>query len=298
MRLAYAHSGLEADETVSLLHLLDEWTLDPTFLVPLLIAVFYLKGVRRHRRNGGRSMPWWRPVLLLTGLAVVALCLLGPLDLLADLSFTFHMVQHDLITLVGVPLMLLGAPFVPTVRGLPARFRQRVFVPCARARGVQAVLRFLTRPAVGLIVYVLTYFVWHYPALYDAALASLWVHYLQHFCFVMAAVLFWWHIITPHPFPSRMHHLARVFVLFLSAIANSLLGAMISLSGDVLYGYAALGGFMGMSALQDQQIGGLLMWVMGGMLRLLAILLVLAAYARAEQAREPYRAVDLTPAGA
>ncbi|NIP74316.1 MAG: cytochrome c oxidase assembly protein, partial [Gammaproteobacteria bacterium] len=96
-----------------------------------------------------RGFPFWRPLCLGLGVGLLGLALLGPVDLLADYAFTWHMVQHELLVLVGVPLLLLGAPFIPVLRGLPRGFRRRVFAPFARNRAVRGTLVRLTHPLAG-----------------------------------------------------------------------------------------------------------------------------------------------------
>ena len=302
MNLAYAH-GLSPEGMVGAhdalteaahawagphVSLLTDWSFDPTFLVPLLLAVLYFKGYVRYRRGGGRRFPAWRAVLFALGVAVVGIALMSPIDMLADYSFTFHMVQHDLLMLVAAPLILLGAPFIPVIRGLPMGLRRRWFVPAARRGPLRVAAKFLTRPLVALVLFEATVVAWHLPGLYNAALFNNAVHYGMHFSFIATAILFWWHIVTPYPFPSRLHYFLRMAMLVASAIVNSFLAALIAFSGTVLYGYGARHGFWGLSPIDDQSIGGVLMWVMGDMLRLGAITVLFAVYVARENAKEPH----------
>jgi cytochrome c oxidase assembly factor CtaG len=291
MNLAYAHGGVEHTAAVAPhASLLTDWSFDPTFLVPLLVALLYFKGYLRYRRRGGRRFPLWRPALFATGVTVVALALMSPIDVLADYSFTWHMAQHDLLMLVAVPLILLGAPFIPVVRGLPLAVRRYAFIPIARQGAVRLVLRFVTHPLVALVLYEATVVAWHFPGLYDAALFGPWVHYGMHASFIVMGVCFWWHIVTPYPFPSRLHHFLRIGMLVASSIVNGALSALIVFADKVLYGYEFLPGFWGLTMLDDQAIGSGLMWVMGDMLRLAAITVIFAAYAMQEEAKEPGQA--------
>lgn len=287
MNLAYAHGGVDHTVSPAAVSLLTDWAFDPTFLVPLLLAVLYCKGYVRYRRRGGRHFPAWRPLLFTVGLAMLAVALMSPVDLLADASFTWHMVQHDVLMLVALPLLLLGAPFIPVVRGLPAGLRRRVFIPFARQGAVRAVVRFITRPVVALVLYEGTLLLWHLPAFYDAALFNPWAHYAMHLSFIVTGLCFWWNLVTPYPFPSLLHPLLRVLMLFASSVVNSGLSAMIVFSDSVLYGYETQPGFWGLTMLTDQEIGSGLMWVMGGMLRLAAITAIFITYAVQENAKEP-----------
>ena len=232
------------------------------------------------------------------GVFFPAVALLSPLDTLSDWSFTFHMFQHELLMSFTVPAILLSQPFLPVVWGLPEGFRRRVFIPFARHARVQATLRLLTHPVVGLIAYSVALLSWHFPFLYDAAYRNDWVHYGQHFTFIAGAGLFWWGIVTPYPFQARLHVFLRIMLVFVSEVPNIVLSAMITFSESVIYAYRNLEGFWGVSMLEEQQMGGLLMWVgIGATVRLSAALIVLIVYARAEALKEPARVLYPTREG-
>ncbi|MCZ6553969.1 MAG: cytochrome c oxidase assembly protein [SAR324 cluster bacterium] len=289
MPLAHAHSVADGapEQLPAGAGLLLEWTFDPTFLLPLLLAWLYFRGLRAYRRKGGRRFPAWRPVAFAAGLGIVALALLSPIDLLADFSFFWHMVQHMMLTLAGVPLLLLGAPFLPVVWGLPEGIRRRGFVPLAKFPPLRWGVLWVTRPIPGLLLYVFTLWAWHHPTLYNAALAERSVHYLEHLSFMVMAVLFWWNVVTPYPFRSRMHYLIRMAYIFLATVQNSALGALLALSGGVWYAYAALEGFWGLTMAEDQLLGGAMMWFGGVMMHLAALLAVFVVYAREEERNAP-----------
>ena len=290
MPLAYAHAPGEAalPALPQGAALLLEWTLDPIMLVPLLVAWLYFRGLRDYRRHGRSLFRAWRPLLLGLGLGVAALALLGPIDRLSDYSFAWHMVQHMLIAQVSVPLMLLGAPFLPVVRGLPARFRQGLFVPFARSEAVRRLFRAATHPAVAFVCYVGALWAWHYPPAYDLALDHEGVHYFEHFCFFATSLQMHWHIVNPYPFRSRLHYLVRMAYLFVVTVQNGALGALITFSNAPLYAYGKLESFWGLTMADDQVVGGLLMWVGGGMMHLTAILIVFIVYAVEEERKEPH----------
>ena len=272
--------------------LFTEWTFDPTFLVPLLVAVLYLRGLRAYREGGRSLFRPWRLVMLGTGVLVSGIALMGPIDFLSDYSFTWHMVQHMLIAQVAVPLILLAAPFLPVVHGLPEGFRRRWFIPFANHAGVRKVLAAATYPGVAFFSYVVALWLWHAPGPYNAALGNDGVHFVEHLCFVLTSLQMHWHIVNPFPFHSRMHYLVRMAFLFVITLQNSALAAMITFSDQVLYGYAKLESFWGMTMLEDQLVGGLLMWVGGGMMHLTAILIVFIVYAVEEERKEPHHPVN------
>ena len=157
MRTAFAHSGeVHLEEGIPPgFNLLAEWTLDPVFLVVVAVSLLYLRGWWRTLRRRGlspraRSFSVLRPLAHLGGVGVIALALLSPIDLLADYSFTFHMVQHELRVMIGGPLVLLSAPFRPVVRGLPAAVRRGLFIPFAKNGWVRRFFLYITRPLVAL----------------------------------------------------------------------------------------------------------------------------------------------------
>lgn len=294
MSIAYAHGGETHATEVLNPAIFWAWSFDWVFLIPLLLGVFYFKGYFTYRLRGGRKFPVWRPILFAIGLLLAALALMGPIDALAGSSFIWHMAQHDLLTLLAVPVLLLGAPFIPVVRGLPGPLRRGLFIPLARNRIVRWLVWRLTHPLVALLAFELTLLVWHFPAIYDRALFNEGMHILMHGSLAFTAVLFWWNLVNPHPFPWRLHHLLRMLMLFASSVVNTLLSSIITFSPQVLYGYESQTGFLGMSMAEDQFVGGSLMWVMGAMLRLGALTLIFFDYARMENAKEPALAARRT----
>ncbi|HUJ76197.1 MAG TPA: cytochrome c oxidase assembly protein, partial [bacterium] len=292
MRLAYAHpfhSALDHVHHVGGIDWLHDWTFDPTFLVPLLLALLYFRGVRRHRALGGKRFPPWRQACVAAAVLIAFIALDSPLDTLADWSFTAHMMQHELLMVLSVPIMLVGQPFLPVLWGTPEWFRKRAFVWLARRRAVRFTVKWATHPVTGLLAYWALVWIWHVPALYDAAYYNDGIHYAEHLSFVLGSGLFWWDIVSPFPFQARLNVFLRVMMIFLSEVPNIALSALITFSDTVLYAYAGLPGFWGLTMLQEQQVGGLLMWIaMGAMARLVAALLVLHGYVRVEEAKEPW----------
>src|SRR2546421_4139840 len=135
-------------------------------LATALVAIVYVVGVARMRRR----WPLWRTAIFLLGLATLLVALASPVDRYAAVSFAAHMVQHMLLTVVAAPLLMLGAPIRPLLRGLPAWVRTAVVRPLARSRTVRAVVHALRHPLVAAALYVGGLYAWHLPAFYDAAL--------------------------------------------------------------------------------------------------------------------------------
>lgn len=239
------------------------WSPDPSVLgggVALVVA--YVAWL-------GRVNPW-RALAFFAGVAVLIGALVSPLDRLGELYlFSVHMLQHMLLILVAPPLLLYGLP--------PAATRRLLAVPL-----VDRLERALGRPRVTLPLKVGALWLWHLPFLYDLALRSEGVHALEHLVFVVTATMFWWPVLTPVR-ERRLAPPTAMMYLFGAMAAIALLGMVITLAPTPLYPfyvtppdpYGALhlirSGW-GVSALADQQIGGLLMWVAGGLFYVVTIL--------------------------
>ena len=239
--------------------IIDHWTLDiPTWnrwnLHPSVVAGLVLLGGLYVFLGGHRSAR--RHVASFFGaLVVLFLALNGPLHNLSDTYlFSAHMAQHLLLTLVFPPLLLYGTP-------------AHVIRPLLRPRWVMAIARVVTRPLVAASIFTAPIEIWHIPALYEAALRHHNQHIAQHLVFLTTAVIMWWPVLSPVPELPRAQHLVQMLYLFLLGIPMSVTGALITLSDSVLYPfYANAPRVAGLSPLDDQQIGGLLMWVLGGLM--------------------------------
>lgn len=212
--------------------------------------------------------PLWRGALFLLGLAAIVVALLSPIDALAEDLFSVHMVQHMLLMVVGAPLLLLGAPIVPLLRGMPRSWRTGVVRPIARSPAVRAALHLLRHPLVAGALYVGGLYAWHVPALYDAALLDERIHVAEHVWFLATALLFWSCVIDPEPFRATLPYPARIpYLLLAGAAQNTILGGLLSFSSRLLYtAYEGRPERHGIDALVDQRVGGAVMWVPGDLI--------------------------------
>ena len=151
-----------------------------------------------------RRWPLWRTALFFAGLATLLAALASPIDGYAAVSFAVHMVQHMLLTVVAAPLLMLGAPVRPLLRGVPAWVRGGVVRPLARARTVRAFAHLVRHPLVAAALYVGGLYAWHLPSLYDAALVDARVHLIEHAWFFFSALIFWSVVIDPEPFRATL----------------------------------------------------------------------------------------------
>jgi putative membrane protein len=188
------------------------------------------------------------------GLLVMLLALNGPLhDLSDDFLFSAHMVQHLVLTLIVPPLLISGTP--------ASLFRDAMRVPA-----VARAARFVSRPIFCFAAFNTVIAAWHIPALYNFALAHHAVHIGQHLMFLVAAVLMWWPLLSPLPELPRLSYPLQMLYCFLMTIPMSLVAIFITYADSVLYPpYASAPRVWQLSPMQDQMIGGLIMWIPGGL---------------------------------
>jgi putative copper resistance protein D len=263
--------------------LLTQWALDPAIIVLLVAAGgLYLSGVRRLR--SGPPHPRSRSIAFYAGLATIAVALLSPVDVYAEVSFSVHMLQHVLLMFVAAPLLLLGAPGTLALRAVKAPTRRRFLLPVVHF-GVVATL---THPLVAWSVFAAVQYVTHFTGFYEAALGSQVVHAAEHGLYLTAALLFWWPVVGLDPGARTLSHPARLVYLVLAMPLEAFLGVAILSANSVLYShYAALPRpWGGPNALADQGNAGAIMWMSGDLVALVAGLLVAAAWFRHDEARQ------------
>lgn len=235
--------------------------------------------------RASRRWESWRTAAFFTGLLVLIAALSRPLDGYAHELFSAHMLQHMLLTLAAAPLLLLGSPIRPLLRGLPRGVRRSVIGPLARARPLRALAHALRLPLVVGVLYVGGLYYWHIPQVYDGAVAEPALHLLQHAWFLGTALLFWSVIIDPEPFRSPLHPAARIVYLLLAGAAqNTILGGVLAFSSRLFYRqYASSPLEYGLDPLTDQRIGGAIMWVPGDVIFLLAASLAFFRWLQREE---------------
>src|SRR5262249_50339606 len=188
---------------------------------------------RRGRWNAGHLAAF------LGGLAAIYLALASPIEPFADLLLQVHMVQHLLLMMVAPPLLWMGAPMLPLLRGLPRPVRVYWAAPSLSAPLLRRLFSRLTQPVTALIVFSATTWVWHAPSVYDVGMRSRGWHYLEHVCFLGAALLFWYPIVRPYPAQPRWSPWLLLPVLLLADVSNTALAALLTFSDRLLYRYYA-----------------------------------------------------------
>jgi putative membrane protein len=247
----------------------------------LLAAALYLVGTvrllirsgREHRRVTGRS------ICFSLGLIVLATALLSPLDRWGAQLFAAHMVQHEVLMLVAAPLLVLGNPLPAFLWAWPASVRAALGRMMRRAP-VENTWSVLTAPLCAWLLHALALWIWHVPRFFDAVLVSRGVHDLQHITFVATALIFWSALLRER---RREGQGAGVLYLFTTTVHTSVLGALITFATRPWYSsYLQTSPHWGLSALEDQQLGGLIMWVPASLIYVGVALVLMARWIEAE----------------
>jgi cytochrome c oxidase assembly factor CtaG len=197
------------------------------------------------------------------------------------------MTQHELLISICAPLLVVGRPLIPFVWGLPLSWRRRLG-DWTRAENVSQTWRTISLPGVAFSLHAIALWVWHLPGPYQSTLSSELMHSLQHISFLGTALLFWWTIFKARG--TEIGYGASVFYLFATALQTGALGALLTFSSHLWYpAYGATTGPWGLSPLDDQQLGGLIMWIPGSIPYVLAGLYMFARWLNAAEARSRRR---------
>jgi putative membrane protein len=243
------------------------WSIPPAATLALAVtAVVYLRGWILLRRAGVPFVPGWRAASFFLGLFSLWIALASPFDTFSRFVLTAHMLQHMMLMMVAPPLILLAAPLIPLVRGLPV-FAAREFAgPFLNWRVAIRAGNALTQPLVALLLMGAVMFAWHTPRLYEVALASSSWHEVEHACFFLTSLVFWWPVVQPWPSRPQWPRWTMVPYLLIADLQNTALSAILVFSDRVLYPtYATVPRLFAFSALQDQAAAGAIMWVMGSL---------------------------------
>lgn len=254
------------------------WNFEPVLIVMLLTAtVLYVRRWRAVRAGV------WRLTSFLLGIFCFAAALLSPIDALSEQLFTMHMVQHVLLIDIGVVLILLGLTRV-ILRPITRRTMR-----LEQAAGP------LAHPVFALAVYVGVMWVWHIPALYDAALENPLIHRFEHLTFITAGFMYWWHILSPIPSRQRLGGMGPVAYMASTKVLVGLLGVALAFAPEAIYAsYKEQPNYWGMDDHTDQSVAGLVMAteqsIIMGIALVFLFLKALDDSEREEQRRERYGA--------
>jgi len=244
------------------LGILQSWSAPPALdLVLGLTALVYARGWIRLRSAFPGLISLRRLAAFLGGIFLVWVAIGSPLNAFDDASLTIHMVQHLLLMSIAPPLILLGAPALPLLHGLPRFLARRVIGPLLRVGWVKWLGDFLTRTAIAWLVAALALIVWHIPAVFELALRLPWLHEFEHACFFGAGLLFWWPVVQPWPSVARSPRWIIPLYLFCATLPCDALSGFLVFCDRVVYSsYLSAPRIFGISPLQDQEFAAALMW--------------------------------------
>jgi putative membrane protein len=228
----------------------------------LIAAVFYLRGWLRLRAAFPNLVPWSQLIAFVGGLLSLWIAVGSPLEVFDDALLSAHMVQHLLLMAVAPPLLLLGAPVVPFLHGLPKFLVRGVCGPVLRWSWIQWLGRALTHPVFCLLAPSLALIGWHFPAAFELGLRSEWWHHVEHGCFFFTGVLLWWPVVQPWPSVAKWPRWSIPLYLFFATLPCDALSAFLTFCDRVLYrSYLSSPALFDRSPLADQQLAGALMWL-------------------------------------
>jgi len=227
-----------------------------------LTALVYARGWFRLRSAFPDLLSPWRLTAFFAGIISIWIAIGSPLNAFDDVSLTIHMLQHLLLMSLAPPLILLGAPQLPLLHGLPQPLARSVVSPILRWGPVKRLGDLIANPAFGWLAAAAVLIGWHVPAIFQLALRRNWLHELEHASFLGTGLLFWWPVIQPWPSVGRWPRWSIPLYLFCAALPCDALSAFLVFCDRVVYSsYLSAPRVFAWSALEDQQCAAALMWV-------------------------------------
>ncbi len=239
-----------------------QWSIHPSTVIGLAaLGALYLW--RAREANDEQPLSGWRKLSFFAALFVIFSALNGPIhDLSDNYLFSGHMVQHLMLTMAMPPLFLAGIP------GWMLR-------PLLGNRIIAAIARKLTKPIVCFAIFNLVIALWHLPVFYNAAMDNHDIHIAEHLMFMVAAVMMWWPLMSQLPELPRLAYPGQMLYSFLMTIPMTVVAVYITMADSVLYPhYSAAPRIMPLSPMDDQLLGGLIMWIPGGMIFMIIMTVV------------------------
>jgi putative membrane protein len=254
----------------------DDWS-PPLILTTTIVltSILYTRGWFAIRKTRPHLFPPWRLAAFLLGLATIWLAIASPLDGFADALLSAHMIEHLLLMSFVPPLLLLGYPAVPLLRGLPRPLTIHVLGPFLRAKWLRRLGHILTTPLVAWLAMNLIFLAWHVPTAYDFALEHEHWHEFEHICFLASSILFWWPLIRPWPTTARYPGWFLLPYLVLADIVNTALSAFLAFCDRPVYSYyLRQPNPFHIAPLSDQVTGAVIMWIIGSLVFLIPALFI------------------------
>jgi len=264
--------------------LLRAWTFEPGVVIPIVASgLLYGLGIVRLRRASPKSLHRSDIVYFALGWCALVIALVSPIHAWGSVLFSAHMTQHELLMLVAAPLLVLGRPIVPFLWSLP-RSWALTLARFSKLNAWERTWRSISNPVVAWIIHAVVLWAWHLPFLFQATLENESIHALQHASFLFSALLFWWAVV--HGRRRALGFGLAVLYMFTTALHSGLLGALLTFANTLWYpAYAQRTAAWGLTPLEDQQLGGLVMWVPAGLVYIAAGLALFAGWLRESEIR-------------
>ena len=273
--------------------LASDWTWPPFIWIPLLVTVvLYGIGITKMLRQVTRRRSLlWSILWFALGWISLVIALDSPLHELGEQLFWVHMTQHEILMLISAPLLILGQPLIAFLWAMPSSWRQSA-ASLGRSRTFKRLWAFASAPFSAWLVSALALWIWHLPFLFDQTLRSDWIHAAQHTTFLATALVFWWPLVKRTP---SLGYGGGLLYVFTTILHTSVLGALLTFASRPWYSsYVLSAPAWHLTALEDQQIGGLIMWIPAGTLLLIVALILLVKWMNESQTRWQYtRMADL-----
>ena len=282
-----AHEVVEEVETPHNYHdLWRTWGTDPGTIIPIaLTAWLYARGLYRIWRSSGigHGIKRWQAWCFAGGWFALVVALISPLHPWGQVLFSPHMAQHEVLMLIAAPLIVLGRPMAVFLAALPRAWAKNL-AAFGNSNSWLRFWRFIAHPFSAWTIHFIALWIWHLPAMFEATLHSEFVHAMQHLSFLLSALLFWWAVV--HGQHRRLGYGMAVLYMFTTALHSGLLGAMLTFADVSWYPtYARTAREWGLTVLEDQQLGGLIMWVPAGLVYIVAGLALFTAWLREAERR-------------
>jgi putative membrane protein len=244
-----------------------DWDIPPAITGSLVVVGFiYVRGWLSLRRARPSQIPLWRFFSFFAGLLAIFVAVSSSLDTYSETLLFMHMAQHFVLMSVAPPLIVLGCPFVPILRGLPRPAVRRIGGPIFRSRVAHSLQDLFSCLPFAWFAMNLAYVGWHIPKAYEFALSSENWHNFEHFCFFATSLIFWWPIVQPWPARRRSNSWMIIPYLLTADFVNTGVSAFLCFSGRLLYpSYGVVERPFAIDALKDQVAAGAFMWVFGSL---------------------------------
>jgi len=270
----------------------------PLTIILAVTVCLYVRGWRRLRSASRRIVRSGSLMAFISGVTLIWAAVGSPIAALDDELLTVHMVQHLLLMAIGPPLILMGRPALCVLSGIPKRLVLHCIAPILRFVTVRQLRRIAVHPGFCLIVATATLVGWHFPALFALGLHSARWHEIQHGCFLLSGFVFWLPVIEVRSAILKPTTWSVPLYLFFATLPCDALSAFLTFCGRVVYpSYLVVPRSFGISALQDQEMAGVLMWVCVTFIYMVpAIMLTVRILSSATLAHQQFRSSPLADA--